>query len=126
MSLLSNAVKFTPEGGRIEIGAAADPRRGFSIAVRDTGIGVAQVHLAKLTQPFFQVEGAFSRHHAGTGMGLSIVATMMRQHGGTVEFESELGKGTTARVVFPPPRILAAGATSAAWPAVFTAWPPDG
>jgi signal transduction histidine kinase len=125
-SLLSNAVKFTPAGGRIEMSAAADPRRGLSVTVRDTGIGVAPVHLAKLTQPFFQVEGAFSRHHAGTGMGLTIVATMMRQHGGTVEFESELSKGTTARVVFPPQRILAAGATFTAWPAVFTAWPADG
>ncbi|HKW53956.1 MAG TPA: HAMP domain-containing sensor histidine kinase [Stellaceae bacterium] len=126
MNLLSNAVKFTPAGGRIEISAAADPRHEFAIAVRDTGIGVAQVHLAKLTQPFFQVEGAFSRHHAGTGMGLTIVATLMRQHGGTVKFESELGKGTTVRVIFPPQRILAAGAAFTAWPAVFTAWPPDG
>jgi len=125
MNLLSNAVKFTPPGGRIEMAAAADPRRGLSIVVRDTGIGVARVHLPNLTQPFFQVEGAFSRHHMGTGMGLTIVASMMRQHGGTVEFESELGKGTTARVVFPPQRMLAAGAPCTAWPAAFTAWPAD-
>jgi signal transduction histidine kinase len=126
MNLLSNAVKFTPPGGRIDISAAADPRRGLSIAVRDTGIGIARDHLPNLTQPFFQVEGAFSRHHMGTGMGLTIVATMMRQHGGRVEFESELGKGTTARVVFPPQRMLAAGVPCTAWPAVFTAWPADG
>ena len=126
LNLLSNAVKFTPEGGRIEISAAAHPRRGLSIAVRDTGIGIARVHLASLIQPFFQVESAFNRRHAGTGLGLTIVATMMRQHGGTVEFESEVGKGTTARIVFPPQRVLAADAAFAAWPAAFTAWPADG
>jgi two-component system, OmpR family, phosphate regulon sensor histidine kinase PhoR len=94
--------------------------------VRDTGIGIARVHLASLTQPFFQVESAFNRRHAGTGLGLTIVATMMRQHGGAVEFESEVGRGTTARVIFPPQRVLAADAAFTAWPAVFTAWPADG
>jgi signal transduction histidine kinase len=59
-------------------------------------------------------------------LGLTIVATMMRQHGGTVNFESELGKGTTARVLFPPQRTLAAGTAFTTWPAVFTAWPGDG
>jgi signal transduction histidine kinase len=126
LNLLSNAVKFTREGGRIEMSAAAHPRHGVSIAVRDTGIGIARVHLASLTQPFFQVESAFNRRHAGTGLGLTIVATMMRQHGGTLAFESELGKGTTARVFFPPERVLAADAAFTVWPAMFTAWPADG
>jgi signal transduction histidine kinase len=126
LNLLSNAVKFTPEGGRIELTAAAHPRRGLSIAVQDTGIGIARSHLASVTAPFFQVEGAFNRRHAGTGLGLTIVATTMHQHGGTVELESEVGKGTTARVIFPPQRVLAADAAFTAWPAVFTAWPADG
>jgi signal transduction histidine kinase len=126
LNLLSNAVKFSRENGRIEISAAAHPRHGISIAVRDNGIGIARAHLASLTQPFFQVEGSFNRRHAGTGLGLTIVATMMRQHGGTVNFESEFGKGTTARVLFPPQRTLAAGTAFTTWPAVFTAWPGDG
>src|SRR5260370_14844024 len=89
-------------------------------------MGIGCGHLARLTEPFFQVESAFNRRHAGTGLGLTIVATMMRQHGGTGDFESEVGKGTTARVVFPPQRVLAACASLTAWPAMFTALPADG
>ena len=108
LNLLSNAAKFTPEGGAVELGAWADPQEGLMIAVRDTGIGIAAKHLSLVFQPFFQVESVFKRRHAGTGLGLTLVATMMRQHGGRIELDSEPGKGTTARAVFPPQRIVPA------------------
>ena len=106
INLLSNAVKFTPAGGRVEVSVSADRLRGLILAVRDNGIGIAQEHLSKVLQPFYQVDSSLSRRHAGTGLGLPLVVMMMQQHGGTLRLESELGKGTTAFITFPPERLL--------------------
>ena len=74
LNLLSNAVKFTPAGGRIEITAASDAERGFAIAIRDTGIGIATEDIPRVLQPFEQVESSLSRSHNGTGLGLPLTA----------------------------------------------------
>jgi len=106
LNLLSNAVKFTPRGGTISASVEIDPERGFIIAVKDTGIGIAEADLPRVMQPFVQVDSALSRAHNGTGLGLPLVAVMTELHGGKLEIESEVGKGTTARASFPAARIV--------------------
>ena len=106
LNLLSNAVKFTPAGGKIEIDTA-HTAEGLAIIVRDTGIGIAKHDLSRVLQPFIQAENALNRRHEGTGLGLSLVKSMIELHGGRLSLESELGRGTTARLLFPPERVVA-------------------
>ena len=106
LNMLSNAVKFTPAGGTISISATGDEERGFIIAVKDSGIGIAEAELPRVMQPFVQVDSALSRAHNGTGLGLPLVAVMTELHGGRLEIESEVGKGTTVRACFPAARII--------------------
>ena len=113
LNLLSNAVKFTPTGGTIEL-AVADTPAGLTLSVRDTGIGIAKSDLGRVLRPFVQVENALSRRHDGTGLGLTLVKFMAEIHDGTLALESELGQGTTARLTFPPERVIAPDRTIAA------------
>ena len=110
LNLLTNAVKFTPPGGRVAIEIAADPQRGLVIAISDTGIGIAKADLRRVRKPFVQADGSLSRRHEGTGLGLPLVEMMTRQHGGSFELDSEQGKGTTARALFPAERLVWSGA----------------
>jgi signal transduction histidine kinase len=109
LNLLSNAVKFTPPGGRVVASADAGPEGGLRIAVRDTGIGIAARHLARVLEPFAQVDGSFSRRCDGTGLGLPLVKAMIELHGGALELSSALGKGTVATLAFPPVRLVRRG-----------------
>lgn len=96
-NLLSNAVKFTPPGGSISIGADPGPD-GVSIWVRDTGIGIAEEEQERVFESFRTSE----RHtRRGTGLGLALVRNLMELHGGTVELESEIGRGTLITCRFP-------------------------
>jgi signal transduction histidine kinase/ActR/RegA family two-component response regulator len=106
LNLLTNAVKFTRPGGRIDVQVTADVHHGLAISIRDTGVGIAKTDLARVRQPFVQVESSLSRRHEGTGLGLPLVEMMMRQHGGAFELDSEQGNGTTARVLFPAERLV--------------------
>ena len=106
LNLLSNAVKFTRPGGRITVGAAADPAIGFAITIRDTGIGISKEDIARVLQPFEQVESSLSRSHNGTGLGLPLTAAMMELHGGALEIHSEIGAGTAVTIRFPPERLV--------------------
>jgi signal transduction histidine kinase len=106
LNLISNAIKFTPAGGTITITVESETDRGFVIEVRDSGIGIAEADLPRVLQPFVQVDSALSRAHNGTGLGLPLVAVMTELHGGRLEIESEVGKGTTARALFPAARIV--------------------
>lgn len=100
MNLLSNACKFTPEGGRIELTATVEgPRAVFS--VRDNGIGIAPDHVAQLGEPFYQVDSSHSRQLEGAGLGLAIVRGLADLHGGRLEIESALGEGSCFRLVLP-------------------------
>jgi two-component system, cell cycle sensor histidine kinase PleC len=106
LNLLSNAIKFTEKGHvRIEAGHAADG--GILLSVADTGIGIAAAELPKLMRPFMQTEANTARKYQGTGLGLSLVKSMVELHGGEVEMSSELGVGTTVRLRFPSERTLA-------------------
>lgn len=105
-NLLSNAIKFTPEGGRITVGAKGDPRGFVEIFVADTGVGIAESDREIIFEKFRQ--GTFvmgrdnlTREYSGTGLGLSIVKELCKLLGGEVRVESELGRGSTFRVLIP-------------------------
>jgi two-component system, OmpR family, phosphate regulon sensor histidine kinase PhoR len=99
-NLLSNAVRYTPPGGRITVGARASNAMA-RIEVRDTGSGIPPEHLARVFERFYRVDPARSRAEGGTGLGLAIVRHLVERHGGRVEAESELKRGTTIRFTLP-------------------------
>jgi signal transduction histidine kinase len=107
LNLLSNAVKFTPEGGRVAVGAELRTDGSLAVSVDDSGIGIAPENIPRALAPFSQVDTSSSRSHEGTGLGLSLVKSLIELHGGTLELESELGKGTLATVIFPAARVRA-------------------
>jgi len=106
VNLVSNAVKFTPPGGHIEIASRFDPETGVILSVSDTGIGIAPRDLTRVLEPFEQVDASLSRSRQGTGLGLPLVKAIMELHGGTFALNSELGAGTQASVIFPPQRAV--------------------
>jgi len=101
INLVSNAVKFTPEGGRIDVIASAAKGGGFQIMVRDNGPGIPQEKLAKIFTPFNQVDNRYDRQAGGTGLGLALVRGLTELHGGRAWVESEQGSGCSAFVVLP-------------------------
>lgn len=116
LNLIHNAVKFTPAGGKIRIHAACDTKSGLTVTVKDTGIGIARENLKKVLQPFVQVGGTARHSQEGTGLGLPLVQAMMQRHGGRFELDSEPGQSTTARVIFPPERLVGDDAPGAPTP----------
>ena len=101
VNLLSNALKFTHQGG-IEIGVEYDPRtRMSSIAVRDTGIGIAPEHHDKIFEDFRQVDDSPSRQYGGTGLGLAICRRLASALGGRITLQSNLGEGSTFTLTIP-------------------------
>jgi two-component system cell cycle sensor histidine kinase PleC len=101
INLVSNAVKFTPDGGRIEVSAGRAPDGDFQIAVRDNGPGIPQEKLHKIFEPFSQVDNRFDRQAGGTGLGLALVRGLAELHGGRAWLESEFGKGCSVFVTLP-------------------------
>ena len=104
-NLVSNAVRYTPEGGRIELAWRLLADGAGEIAVTDTGPGIAREHLPRLTERFYRVDGSRSRDTGGTGLGLAIVKHVAQRHGGELVIESELGRGSSFRIVFPAARV---------------------
>jgi signal transduction histidine kinase len=119
LNLLDNAIKFTPKGGKVtlQVGVAnfqrivdegsvgavllSAPERALQFVVRDTGIGIPTVEHERIFDAFYQVDGSATREHGGTGLGLSIVKRLVEAHGGVVELESVVGRGTEFRVRLP-------------------------
>ncbi len=100
LNLLSNAVKFTPVGGRVTVrGRATD--HCITLAIADTGIGIAKDALARLGRPFEQVESQLTKSHQGSGLGLAISKSLVELHGGRMRIRSTLGKGTLVVVRLP-------------------------
>jgi len=95
LNLISNAVKFTPEGGAVTVTVAAQDANHVRVSVTDTGIGIAAVDLERLAQPFEQVEGQHSKTTQGTGLGLALTKSLIELHCGRMTIESEPGQGTT-------------------------------
>ena len=117
INLLNNAVKFTPNGGRITLEVSVQQRRAdpdsadsppdflvketLQIAVVDTGIGIASEDINKLFQPFIQIDGALNRQYQGTGLGLALVKRIVELHGGQVGLTSEVGVGSCFTIDLP-------------------------
>jgi two-component system cell cycle sensor histidine kinase PleC len=101
INLVSNAVKFTPDGGKIEVLAGAARDGGFQILVRDNGPGIAHDKLAKVFTPFSQVDNRYDRQAGGTGLGLALVRGLAELHGGRAWIESDPGMGCCAFIVLP-------------------------
>jgi signal transduction histidine kinase len=108
LNLVTNAIKFTREGGRVMLSLAADPQHGIQIRVADTGIGIAPEDIARVVRPFEQVETVLSRTHGGTGLGLPLTSKLTELHGGRLTIESQVAQGTTVTVWLPPERLRAA------------------
>jgi PAS domain S-box-containing protein len=102
VNLLSNAVKFTPEHGKLGIEAKADrEEKRITLTVWDNGIGISESDLTRLFRPFVQLDAGLAREVTGTGLGLALVAQMVRLHGGSVSVESRPGEGSRFAVVLP-------------------------
>jgi signal transduction histidine kinase len=112
INLMSNAVKFTPTGGKIKVRAS---RIGDEIAmsVTDTGIGIAAEDIPKAFELFRQIDSQLSRKYEGTGLGLPLARQLMELHGGRLVLESEVNAGTTVTIYFPPERVVEAEAARA-------------
>jgi cell cycle sensor histidine kinase DivJ len=100
INLVSNAIKFTPDGGDVVIGAKRIGSR-LHFWVRDTGIGIAEEDFANLGKPFMQIQNDYTRRFEGTGLGLSLVKGLVALHEGTMSVESMPGEGTTVTISFP-------------------------
>jgi signal transduction histidine kinase len=109
-NLLTNAIKFSSEGGRVRLTAGRTPDGGYEIAVQDKGIGIAGDDMERIFEPFTQVESAFARDHGGAGLGLPLVKKIVDLHQGRIDLDSKLGAGTTVRVRLPKSRVLNRGA----------------
>jgi two-component system phosphate regulon sensor histidine kinase PhoR len=101
-NLVSNAVRYTPAGGRITLTWLCDNKGRPVFCVKDTGIGIAAEHIPRLTERFYRVDRGRSRETGGTGLGLAIVKHVLLRHQATLEIQSDLGVGSEFRIVFPP------------------------
>ena len=107
LNLISNAVKFTPAGGAVSVRLELSDG-DMAFVVRDTGIGIAPEAMARLGEPFQQVDASIGRRFGGTGLGLAITQKLLALHGGVLRFDSVAGQGTTVWAVFPTVRIVSA------------------
>ncbi|WP_298829945.1 phosphate regulon sensor histidine kinase PhoR [uncultured Piscinibacter sp.] len=109
-NLVSNAVRYTPAGGRIDVTWRLLGDGSGELSVADTGPGIAREHIPRLTERFYRVDGSRSRDTGGTGLGLSIVKHVMQRHGAELDIHSEPGRGSRFRLVFPSARVRPSGA----------------
>ncbi len=110
LNLVSNAMKFTPGGGKVSIHVFVSSDFGIALTVADTGIGIAAENIDRVLRPFEQVESSLSRTHGGTGLGLPYSKKVVEIHGGTLKLSSKINHGTTVRVSLPAARVCAARA----------------
>jgi len=104
INLLSNAIKFTPAGGSVTVSAARETTGGVLVRIADTGIGIGPDQIPIALAPFGQVDGSLARKYEGVGLGLPLAKKLVEMHGGTLEIDSALGKGTTVSVRLPAKR----------------------
>ncbi|WP_336276315.1 sensor histidine kinase [Bartonella sp. CB178] len=100
LNLISNAVKFTPSGGNIDV-CAFQKKDNLFFKIKDTGVGIPQSAIKKLGQPFEQVENQFTKTHTGSGLGLAISRSLLELHKGTLEITSKEMEGTTVIITMP-------------------------
>ncbi len=104
LNLLSNGVKFTPEGGFVELSVSENRIGGVVIAVRDTGVGMTPDQITRIGERFLQFDDTKSRKFEGTGLGLSITKEYVALHGGQLDVQSTPNEGTTFSIILPPGR----------------------
>jgi len=106
LNLLANAIKFTPAEARVSVSACIDQYNAMTWRIIDTGVGISAKDLPRMLKPFEQIRGAVAHTHEGTGLGLYLTKSLTEAHGGTLEIESEVGRGTTVFVRFPSERTI--------------------
>ncbi|MGE5148164.1 MAG: PAS domain-containing sensor histidine kinase [Candidatus Eiseniibacteriota bacterium] len=106
LNLLSNATKFTPRGGRIQVRSRLNRVGEFELTVADSGIGMRPADVPLALEPFRQLDSVMSRKFAGTGLGLPLVQSLAELHGGRLEIATQPEHGTTVTVAFPRARVL--------------------
>ena len=108
LNLISNALKFTPNGGTVSVAVVEEIGGDLIVTVSDTGIGIAQDEIERVFEPFVQLDSSLARKYEGTGLGLPLSRRWAQLHGGSLVLESELGAGTVARLRFPKERVRSA------------------
>ena len=103
-NIVSNAIRYTPLGGLVHL-TFSQANDQLTISVKDTGPGIASEHLPRLTERFYRIDQSRSRETGGTGLGLAITKHVMQRHGGELQIQSEIGKGSTFNLIFPASRI---------------------
>ncbi len=106
LNLVSNAVKFTPQGGKVTISATVRASGALVLSVTDTGVGISADQIENVMSEFGQIDNAVAREQEGTGLGLPLTRGLMDIHGGTLEINSKPGKGTKVMAVFPKERVV--------------------
>ncbi|MBL8702879.1 MAG: PAS-domain containing protein [Alphaproteobacteria bacterium] len=106
LNLLSNAIKFTEPDGRVRLEIAPCADGGVALTVHDTGIGIAADDIARVLQPFGQVETSLNRRFGGTGLGLPLAKSLTELHGGVLTLRSEAGRGTSVEIRLPATRVV--------------------
>jgi len=106
LNLLTNAIKFTEEGGDISLGWILNDDEALTLEVKDTGLGMAPENIHVALEPFGQVANSMTRDHEGAGLGLPLSRRLAELHQAHLSIESNVGEGTTVRVTFPPDRVI--------------------
>ena len=106
INILTNAIKFTPAGGKVELDISGNPQSGITFRITDNGIGMSADEIPKALEPFVQIDNETSRSQEGTGLGLPMADMLMKLHGGSLEIRSTPGQGTQVIMVLPPERMI--------------------
>ena len=106
LNVLSNAIKFTPVKGLIDINVSIQRNKSMKMEITDNGIGIPKNKISTLFKPFSQVENIMTRKHEGSGLGLALVKKLIELHQGSVKIKSEEGKGTKIILIFPSERVI--------------------
>jgi signal transduction histidine kinase/HAMP domain-containing protein len=101
INLITNAIKFTPVSGKVEVSAQVVELSRVEISIKDNGVGIAQENLAKILEPFGQVANSMTRDHDGAGLGLPIVKSLIQLNGGNLGISSVVGEGTIVKISMP-------------------------
>ena len=105
LNLVSNAVKFTEEGGIVRLDISRPENGDMVFIVSDNGIGISAEDLVRVQQPFEQADSSLARNYEGLGLGIPLSIAIARSHGGAIDYESEPGQGTTVRMTLPAERL---------------------
>ncbi len=107
LNILSNAVKYTEEGGEVALKIWSSADAGYLFEVKDNGVGISPEQMQKVYEPFEQTDSGLRKPNSGMGLGVAITKALVELHGGVIDIQSAVNEGTTVRVRFPASRIVA-------------------